>query len=212
MKLAIYKRKLFNNIPQFMLLPYKLLRILYWYIKNDCSLPAPHFIKQAVLQRNSPENSIWVETGTYLGDTTKFLSSNFPYVHTIEPSDFYIKIAKSLIKDSRKITFHKGTSEECFEDICQNLTGDVSFWLDGHFSGGNTYKNDLDTPVKYELNILTKYINKFEKVSIFIDDIRCSFNLDKDYPSLNYYVNWALKNNFKWTIEHDIFILIKNKN
>ena len=73
MRFAILKRRIFSYLPDIILQPYKLLRLYNWYFKRGCSLPAPHFVKQAVLSRNAIKNSVWVETGTYLGDTTKFL-------------------------------------------------------------------------------------------------------------------------------------------
>ncbi len=205
MRLAILKRKIFNYLPEIALEPYKLLRLYYWHLKEGCCLPAPHFVKQAVLLRNGIKNSTWIETGTYLGDTTYFLSKNFPTVHTIEPSIYYRNIAKSLIKKKDNIIFHEGTSEECFESICLKVTGDVSFWLDGHFSGGNTFKNNSLTPIKFELEIIKKNIKKLNNICVLIDDARCSF-VDEGYPSLDYYVEWAKSLNLKWIIEHDIFI------
>ncbi len=38
------------------------------------AMPCPHHIKQATLLRNGLLRSTWVETGTYMGDTTALLA------------------------------------------------------------------------------------------------------------------------------------------
>ena len=44
-----------------------------WFKRNFDS-PSPEFVKHKVLKRFNLENSTWIETGTYYGDTTEFLS------------------------------------------------------------------------------------------------------------------------------------------
>ena len=109
-----------------------------------------------------------------MGSTTSFLSEIFPVVHTIEPSSECLQIARQNLKASKNIIFHNGTSEECLESICKSLTGDICFWLDGHYSSGITFQGDKDTPIIYELETISKYISNFNNAVIFIDDIHCS--------------------------------------
>ena len=55
-----------------------------WTIKNRKSLknwkirnflpPSPDSIKHQVLKNNNYSDSLWIETGTYYGETTKLLS------------------------------------------------------------------------------------------------------------------------------------------
>jgi hypothetical protein len=45
-----------------------------------------------------------------------------------------------------------------------------------------------------------------DAVVIFIDDIRL-FNGRDGYPQKDYLVDWALKRELQWRIEHDIFII-----
>tara|TARA_A100001011_G_scaffold130388_1_gene137378 strand:- start:7434 stop:8066 length:633 start_codon:yes stop_codon:yes gene_type:complete len=203
----LLKRRIANYVPNFLIEIYKTLKIINWYSRRNCSMPAPYFIKQSILIKNSVSSAVWIETGTLYGDTTRFLSENFVEVHTIEPSNYYYEKSKSLLKNSKNIVFHKGSSSECLSSICKNLQCDISFWLDGHYSGGKTYSDVLETPIIQELEIIDSYIHNFKKISIFIDDVRECFNKAKDYPSLDNYVNWAKKNNFKWTIDQDIFIM-----
>ena len=181
-----------------------------WYFFKKCSPPAPHFIKQSLLLRHGINNSVWVETGTYLGQTTKFLSEHFSFVHSIEPSNKCLRIAKRNLRFSKNVALYDGTSELCFEEICSSLSGDICFWLDGHYSEGITFKGATDTPILFELDTIKKYLENFSNTVILIDDIRTS-HIDKDnYPPLSFYVNWADSVGMDWIIELDSFI-IKSK-
>jgi hypothetical protein len=171
--------------------------------------PSPQFVKINVLKRNGIADGAWVETGTYLGDTTRFLARNFQQnkVITLEPDERIYRFAVYRLRKFKNIEFINGSSELEFDNVLSKLQGSVNFWLDGHFSGDITFKGDLLSPVIKELEMIQKHISRIKKVCVLIDDIR-DFNDDSDsgYPSLNYLVDWANKNNLIWQIEHDIFI------
>lgn len=204
-------RKFFKKKFVFIYELHKLRELFVWYKKKRCAPPSPHFVKQSVLLRNAIGNATWVETGTYLGSTTSFLAERFPVVHTIEPSRECLQIARQNLNTFKNIIFHNGTSENCLESICKSLTGDICFWLDGHYSSGITFQGDKDTPIIYELEIISKNITRFNNVVILIDDIRCSHIDAENYPSIDYYVEWAKGNNMLWNVEQDIFIIKTTK-
>jgi len=180
--------------------------LISWFVNDKCSSPSPHFVKQATLSRHSIPNSTWIETGTYLGSTTAFLAHLASHVHTIEPSNELAETAKNNCSNFSNITFHHGTSEDKLEAIINSITGNCCFWLDGHYSGGNTFKGETETPVRGELKIISRHVNRLGKIVVLIDDIRCSHIDKSNYPSLDYYVNWSRANGFDWIIEHDIFV------
>ena len=190
---------------------HRLRKLFIWLKKERCTSPSPHFVKQSVLLRHAVDNATWIETGTYLGSTTAILSERFPIVHTIEPSNECLQIARQNLKAFKNIIFHNRTSEECLESICKSLTGDICFWLDGHYSAGITFQGDKETPIIYELETISKYISQFNNVVILIDDIRCSHIDKENYPSIDFYVDWAKSNNMLWNIEQDIFIIKNTK-
>jgi hypothetical protein len=179
-----------------------------WGLK-DYTSPSPHYIKQSVIKRNCINGSLFVETGTYFGATTKFASTFSPKVITIEPDFKLYKLALDKFFFVNNVEIINGTSESVFPELIPKLSGDVSFWLDGHYSGGVTFKSHQDTPILSELEIIEKHLKNLSRVSIMIDDFRC-FNPSnpqfRDYPSKNFLVDWATRNNLKWTVEHDIFI------
>lgn len=121
-------------------------------------------------------------------------------------------MASHRFRNVSKINTLKGTSEETFPELLPRLSGDINFWLDGHYSGGITFKGDSDCPVAAELEQIEKNLDRFDRVSVLIDDVRCfppsqTSALDEsDYPPLDSLVDWARRNKFSWQIEHDIFI------
>jgi len=173
------------------------------------SAPAPRHVKQAVILRSGIKGGIWIETGTHLGDTTELLATVATQVHTIEPAKELFKQAKSRLQHLRNVVVHLGSSETELEGILQSIQGDVTFWLDGHYSAGETFQGSADTPILEELRLIARYRQRFERVVVLIDDVRC-FNPKlpefKDYPAREILVAWAAEQGFTWNIEHDIFI------
>ncbi len=199
-------------VPKFIIFLYRNFILLNW-VNKDLASPfiTPTYLKQKILLRHSIKNASWIETGTYIGETTEFLARRFPIVHTIEPSDVCLKIAKANLGKLNNIVYHFGTSEEKLLSILNNLSGNLCIWLDGHFSGGITFCGENDSPIFNELENISDNKNRFSNLVIFIDDISAGFTDNNNYPSIDFYVDWARKNNFNWFIEQGIFI-IKSKN
>ena len=170
--------------------------------------PSPSHIKRSVLLRLGIPNATWVETGTFMGDTAALLATVARTVYTIEPEkELYEKAASRFASDSKVRAMH-GLSEEVFPKLLPTLSGDVNFWLDGHFSGGITHQGPTDCPVRDELNAIAANLDSFENVVVLIDDVRCfdpSVPGFKDYPDIDYLVDWARTHRMRWHIEHDIF-------
>jgi len=182
--------------------------------KRDFAENSPFFVKRKVLLNNS-YGKYWIETGTYFGQMTRFLSGISFQVWTIEPDLYLLENAKKISKRFNNIQFIHGTSETTLEKLLtevSKITKDLNFWLDGHYSHGLTFKAEVDTPIKFELEVIRNFEKSFSNITIFIDDVRCfekNEGIYEDYPSLNYLVDWANLNGFNWKIMHDIFIMKK---
>jgi len=174
---------------------------------------SPQIVKQKVFIKYGIKNAIWVETGTYLGTTTKYLSDLFPHVYSIEPElNLYTLACKRF--EGKNVTLFNDVSEKILPTLLPKLRGNVNFWLDGHYSAGVTFKGEKDCPIKEELQAIEQNFFNFDKLTILIDDVRCFLphnNSYTDYPSIDYLVDWARRMNLQWRIEHDIFIMQKNK-
>ena len=174
--------------------------------------PSPQFIKLRVLKRNGIPGASWIETGTYLGETTKALARNSRSVLSIEPAEVLHKFAKKRLASLKNVEVIFGTSEEVFEPTIAKLEDEANFWLDGHASGDVTFSNQSITPIIFELKVLAKNLSRFERCVVFVDDIRGFSNKGEggSYPSKEYLIDWANANNLTWQIEHDIFIAKRN--
>ena len=172
----------------------------------------PQFVKEVIFMKYAVDGADWVETGTYKGTTTNFLSNRFPHVYTIEPEqNLYNTACKRF--NGRNVTLFNDVSEKALPILLTKLSGDINFWLDGHYSEGKTFKGEKDCPIQDELNAIEKSLENFGKLSIFIDDIRSFLPKSSnytDYPSIDYLVDWARRLNMRWRVEHDIFIIQKD--
>ena len=114
--------------------------------------------------------STFVETGTYLGLTTSRAAEIFEDVHTIELSrDLYLR-AREMFAGRQNVSVHHGDSGELLVDLLPSIHFPILFYLDGHYSEGETAKGSQNTPILSELAAIAG-AGKSGAV-ILIDDIR----------------------------------------
>ena len=179
---------------------------LFWKARNFVP-PSPQHIKTRILETHSLENAIWIETGTYLGDTTLKLSKIAKRVISIEPQAELSAFAKNRLKRCKNVDVINKTSEESIAEILGSIGGPTCFWLDGHHSGDVTFKGEAISPIEYELASIATYLKTNNPIVVFVDDFRLFANsASSGYPSHWSLVDWALENKMTWTVEHDIFI------
>ena len=171
--------------------------------------PSPSHIKRATLLRLGLPEATWIETGTFMGDTTALLARRARRVHSIEPEPKLCARAKARFASTPNVEIHGGISEEVLPGILARLEGDVCFWLDGHYSAGVTFKGPKDTPIAEELAAIEAAAPRLGQIIVLVDDIRC-FDPAKpefvDYPSKAFLIAWAERLGFSWHIEQDIFV------
>ena len=151
--------------------------------KAGSVIPPPHAFKQAVLRQYARRYrlAILVETGTYQGEMVHSMSYAFRRVYSIELSDDLFERARSRFSSQAHIELIHGDSAQMLPSVLNRLTEPALFWLDGHYSGGETARSAEDTPILAELDqILTAA--EIGHV-IVIDDARC-FGADPAYPTL----------------------------
>jgi len=118
---------------------------------------------------NLANANIFIETGTYVGDTTRWASEHFAFVYTIEKAEvLYNKFSKELAK-IQGVKPMLGDTRELLPRIVEQA-GDESavFWLDAHWSFGVTAGEKDVCPLLDELAILEGR----DKDIILIDDAR----------------------------------------
>jgi hypothetical protein len=174
--------------------------------------PSPDHVKRSVLLRLALPGATWVETGTYRGETTALLAGVARRVVSLEPEPTLHAAAVRRFVGTPNVEIVNATSEQAFEELLPTLEGAVCFWLDGHFSGGPTFKGPSDTPVLHELAVIATQLARWQQALVLVDDLRL-FNgrvhSYGEYPPLLVLVEWAEAQGLAWHIEHDIFVARK---
>ena len=187
----------------------RLLREWIEFVRRSYSAPSPTLLKMKTLVRYSLKEGVWIETGTYLGGTTKYLAKRFPKVITIEPSPAFHNYARGRLRGFENVTLLFGTSEQFFEDALVSAAPIANLWLDGHYSEGGTFLGDKVSPIEEELEAVIRNKHMFKELVLFIDDVRLFPRSEKEetgYPRFQWLITWCEKHDFDWQIQNDILI------
>lgn len=179
------------------------------YSRRGFCPPAPYIFKLSVLRRYGIEGAAWIETGTFMGATTEFLASLSPRVISIEPSAALAEKARRRLAQMSNVTVICDLSENALPKILLEDFRALNFWLDGHFSEGDTFQGPNDTPIIQELGAIEQNLPRWDHVAVLIDDMRCFEPKDpkySSYPSRSFLVDFANRNGLSWTLKHDIFV------
>ena len=127
------------------------------------------------LQDDYTKYPCFIETGTLEGETTFALEPYFDKLYTIEFSEKYYNNTKNRY-NGNKISFILGDSSIEFKSLLPTITDKTIFFLDGHWSSGDTGHSEKDCPLDEEI---THINNLFQNDAIIIiDDFRL-FGLDQ---------------------------------
>lgn len=153
------------------------------WLANGKPNPPPHQIKRENINEHAKKYGLklFVETGTYHGDMIDLLRNDFDQLYSIELSDQYFKDAERRFKCQKHIKILHGDSGEKLGELVPQLKTPALFWLDGHYSAGNTAKGVEDTPILRELAHI--FSSPVKGHVILVDDARL-FGSDPGYPSL----------------------------
>jgi hypothetical protein len=119
------------------------------------------------LKDNYTKYKTFVETGTYLGETIYNMEKYFDNLYTIEISEYYYN---NLNGKNDKINFILGDSSKVLNELINKINTDTIFFLDGHWSSGDTGKGDKDCPLIEEITCIND--NFRHNAIIVIDDHR----------------------------------------
>ena len=118
----------------------------------------------------------FIETGTFHGETIFNMQPFFKNLFTIEiKKKFYDEVISKYNNNNNnnnnnKINFFLGDSSFILKDIIKNINSQSIFFLDGHWSSGDTGKGKKDCPLYEELNDINIFF-KYKGI-IIIDDVR----------------------------------------
>jgi hypothetical protein len=143
----------------------------------------PSLTIEEIIKFSSFPTSIFVETGTHNGDTTNIVKDKFERVYTIELSEHYFNKAKKRFESSKNVQVIQGDSSRMINKICEVLDKPTFFWLDGHYSGGDTAQGEKDCPLIEEISSIND--NCKVQCVVAIDDVRLfKKKLDQDWSDI----------------------------
>lgn len=117
---------------------------------------------------------IFVETGTYEGETTFLAHQLFHKIYTIEiKEEYYTAVQKKFLAlpgAKGDVEFLLGDSRKKLTEIVPKIMDPAIFFLDGHWSGGDTGKSDVDCPLLEECEVINSLL--LPESIVIIDDVR----------------------------------------
>lgn len=154
-----------------------------------------------------------VEGGTYQGGTAKKLSREFEKVYTIERSDVMFEKARKNLGCIQNIIQLRGdTRDHLLKLVAEN--DDILFWLDAHWSGGDTYGEEDECPLLQELVII--FNSAIRNYAILIDDARLFLappplpHKVKNWPTIKQIAD-IVPSNLDIIVHEDVIYLVPNE-
>ena len=126
-------------------------------------------IKEQAQETLGVQLTTFVESGTFQANTSKLAALLFDQTYSIELSDHFYQQAKKY--ESDKLHFIHGESFQVFQSLLPSLKQhNIFFWLDGHWSSGETARGSKDCPIIEELQVILQHTS--QACLIAIDDVR----------------------------------------
>jgi hypothetical protein len=161
-----------------------------WEVQGK-PLPAPHEIKQVAVEHYQKISGykVLIETGTYMGDMIEAQKANFEKIYSVELSMGFWKRAVIRFKKYGHIKIIQGDSGKVLFNLAKDLTTPAIFWLDGHYSGGDTARGEKECPVLDEIEAIAGGDSMLKHI-LLIDDARL-FTGKNDYPAIAYLTEYV---------------------
>lgn len=116
-------------------------------------------------------NKYFVETGTYKGQGLDWaMRDSFEEFRTIELHPEFYETVKRKYSSKSNVKCYQGDSGEILYEVIKDINDPITFWLDGHYSGGNTARGKTNSPILQELALIKRHHIKTH--TILIDDVR----------------------------------------
>jgi len=131
---------------------------------------------------------LFVETGTYHGDTAAWAANQFQSVITMEYARTFFDRAVTRFQTTPNVRVIFGHSGVEMGNVIPTLNAPALFWLDSHWSGGETYGEVDECPLLEELDAILKSPHRH---FLLIDDARLFLSAPPEphnpavWPTLN---------------------------
>jgi len=118
------------------------------------------------------KNNVFVETGTYCGDTVEMVKGHYENVISMELSPSYYDVATKRFEKDEWVNIYYANSRTDLYGIIESISGKITFWLDSHWSDVPNVGLDGVSicPILYELEQIKRH--PIHTHTIIIDDMR----------------------------------------
>ena len=130
-----------------------------------------------------------------MGDTVDAVVGSFRALYSVELGEELYQRAKLRFAGQRQVTILQGDSSKILPELLSRIDDPCLFWLDGHYSEGDTARGEKETPIQEELCGILSHPN--ENHVVLIDDARC-FIGQNDYPTLEVVRRLVLSKRKNW--------------
>lgn len=182
---------------------YSMVHFLRWKLKVVDE--PPHIIKASCVKSFQKRFacSVFIETGTYLGDMVKAVRKDFHEIYSIELGEALFTRACRKFSAFPHIHIIRGDSNEVLPELLSSIKTECLFWLDAHYSRGITAKGPLNCPIIQELEAIKNHSVKNHV--ILMDDARL-FNGENNWPPLKEVLKLLkeINANYKIVVKDDI--------
>lgn len=147
---------------------------------------------------------VFIETGTFRGETLAFLEKDFNRLVSLELSREFFLAARKKFENHPKIELLFGDSADLLQGVLASVDEKALIWLDAHYSGKDTALGPQETPIIKELDMV--FSQSRARHVILIDDAR-EFGGNPNYPPLSYVEEMASKSGWHYECRFDLIRL-----
>jgi hypothetical protein len=185
-------------------------QILGW-VSHGCPVPPPPAVKRRILAAYQQKHDlqVFIETGTFKGDTLDEMAGRVKRAISIELSDEFHARARKRFEGRKNIELLHGDSGDVLPPLVASLREPALFWLDGHYSAGDTAHGIEASPISRELDSILA--SPVAGHVVLIDDVD-QFSDQGGYPEIGRLItSLTAHGRFHCRIEANILILEPRK-
>jgi hypothetical protein len=144
---------------------------------------------------------VFVETGTYQGETTMALREVVERCITIELDPALHARAQVTFAGMTDVELLLGDSGRLIRDVLGRLDEPALFWLDAHYSGTGTARGVADSPILGELDSILSH--RVRSHIVIIDDAR-EFIGENGYPTIRRLARFVERHGYGVRLRDDL--------
>ena len=147
-------------------------------------------------------NKYFIETGSFYGDGIQMaLDAGFSQIYSIELSVDFYNHCVNRFQHSPVVHVLQGNSSDVLPILLSQIDDSATFWLDGHYSWGNTARGDTNTPLLAELQAIAQHPIKSH--TILIDDVRQFGTIEFDFIEIEEIIGKLMEINPNYVISYE---------